>query len=188
MNNLKWVKNFIFLTLAFALSGCGTTSHLRNSQGSHTYPDLSGYNHLIINDFGDGVSKSQDDQKILSEGKRFADIITTEVKAKKIFDKVERNTKYNGKALLIDGKITEYQEGSAAARMLIGLGAGSSHFDAKVNIKDNKTKKNLGEIDVNKMSWALGGAIAASQDVKSHMNSAASKIANELASAKKNPK
>jgi hypothetical protein len=35
------------------------------------------------------------------------------------------------------------------------------------------------------MSWLLGGVIAGSQDTKSHMNSAASKIADEFVAAKK---
>jgi ribosomal silencing factor RsfS len=69
--------------------------------------------------------------------------------------------------------------------MLLGFGAGSSRFDAKINIRDNNTKELLGSIDVNKMSWLLGGAIVGSQDVKSHMNAAASKIADECANAKK---
>ncbi|WP_410520745.1 DUF4410 domain-containing protein [Candidatus Tisiphia endosymbiont of Dioctria rufipes] len=69
-------------------------------------------------------------------------------------------------SILIDGKITKYSEGNAVMRTLIGFGAGSSRFDAKINIKDNETKKLLGSIDANKMSWALGGVIAGSQDVK----------------------
>lgn len=38
-------------------------------------------------------------------------------------------------------------------RTLIGFDVGSSHFNAKINIKDNETKKLLGSIDANKMSW-----------------------------------
>ena len=38
----------------------------------------------------------------------------------------------------------------------------------------------LGQIDVDKNSWALGGAIAASQTVDQFMREAAEKIASEL--------
>ena len=62
--------------------------------------------------------------------------------------------------------------------------SGSSHFDAKVCFKDNETKNILGTIDVDKQSWALGGALAGTQDVKSHMESAAEKIVSEITKAK----
>ena len=191
------MKKIALLTLILILSGCGSTSQMRNAQKSDNNqgsnnsknivnrPDLSKYTYIIVNDFGDGVSKSHDDSNIISEGKRFADIISSSIKSKNLFDKIERNTNSPESALLIDGNITQYEEGNVALRTLIGLGAGSSHFDAKVNIKDNITKELLAEIDVDQMSWALGGIMAGSQDVKSHMNLSAKKIADEVAIAKK---
>ena len=191
------MKKIALLTLILILSGCGSTSQMRNAQKSDNNqgsnnsknivnrPDLSKYTYVIVNDFGDGVSKSHDDSNIISEGKRFADIISSSIKSKNLFDKIERNTNSPESALLIDGNITQYEEGNVALRTLIGLGAGSSHFDAKVNIKDNITKELLAEIDVDQMSWALGGIMAGSQDVKSHMNLSAKKIADEVAIAKK---
>ena len=179
------MKKFICFALITLLSACGTTSSLRNAKSPATRTDLSSYNYVIVNDFKDGVSKSQDDPAIISEGKKFADIIAKDIKAKNEFAKVERNINSTDNAILIDGKITQHSEGNTAARMLLGFGAGSSHFDAAVYIKDNKTKNTLGNIDVDKTSWALGGAIAASQDVNSHMNDASAKIANELVLAKK---
>ncbi len=64
------------------------------------------------------------------------------------------------------------------------MGAGSSYFDAKVNIQNNVTKEMLASIDVDQMSWALGGMFAGAQDVKSHMVSSAKKIAEEVSLAK----
>ena len=95
------------------------------------------------------------------------------------YSPIEMN--FSSFALLIDGKINKYEKGNAAMRTLIGFGAGSSKFNAIVNIKDSQTKKSLGRIDVSKMSWLLGGLAAGSQDVESHMDSAASKIADECA-------
>jgi hypothetical protein len=100
------------------------------------------------------------------------------------FDKVERNIRSNDDALVIDGKIVKHNEGNPALRALIGFGAGSSRFDAQVLFKDNKTKALLGNVGVNKMSWALGGLVASSQDVKSHMECAAGRIAEEVKKAK----
>ena len=167
------------------LSGCGTTSGLRNAKNSNQKLDLSSYNTVIVNDFGDGISSTSDDQKVLSEGRRFADMIASGLKSKNVFSKVERNVYSTNNALLIDGKITEYEEGNSTKRMLIGFGAGSSKFDARVYARDNKSKEILGDLNVDLNSWALGGAIAASQDCNSHMNSAASSIVKEVVIAKK---
>ncbi|MCC8368778.1 MAG: DUF4410 domain-containing protein [Rickettsia endosymbiont of Oxypoda opaca] len=179
------MKNFIFLILMLLLSACGSTSGIRNTQKSTDLPNFSKYDCVIVNDFIDSTSKSSNNPHVISEGKKFADIIANLIKSKKLFNIVERNVDSTTTAILIDGKITKYNEGNAVMRTLIGFGAGSSQFDAKINIRDNETKQLLGTIDVNKMSWALGGAIAGTQDVKSHMNSAASKIADECAIAKK---
>jgi hypothetical protein len=100
------------------------------------------------------------------------------------FDKVYRNSHSTGDAILIEGGITQHDEGNPVMRTLIGFGAGSSHFDAKVNFLDNRTKTVLGDIAVDQMSWALGGMMAGTQDVKSHMELSASKIAEELKKAK----
>ena len=170
------------------LSACGHTSNLHKSSNhpdSSDRPDLTAYNHIIIYDFKDGVSKSKDSPNIISEGKRFSDLLASAIQAKNIFDKVERNVNSVENILVIEGEITQYEEGSPAMRTLIGLGAGSSHFDAKITFIDNKTKQILGNVDVNKMSWALGGMIAGSQDVRSLMNDAVSKIVSELVLAKK---
>ena len=179
------MKPLAIFVLAVMLSSCGTTSNIRSAEKADDLPDFRNYNYVIVNDFKDGVSKSSDDPHILAEGKRFADMIASLIKSRNVFVKVERNVESADMALLIDGKITKYSEGNAVMRTLVGFGAGSSHFDAKVNISDNTTKQHLGSIDVHKMSWALGGVIAGSQDTSSHMNSAATKIADECTKAKK---
>ena len=48
------------------------------------------------------------------------------------------------------------------------------------------TQSQLGVINVDKNSWALGGAIAAGQSVDHFMNQAAKKIADELSERKTN--
>ncbi|MFY9589963.1 DUF4410 domain-containing protein [Rickettsia endosymbiont of Halotydeus destructor] len=179
------MNKFIFLIMAVILSACGSTSSIKNSQKLDGLPNFNNYNVVIVNDFTDGVSKQGNDPNILAEGKRFADMIVSSIKSKNIFNAVERNVVDSSQhAILIDGRVIKYDEGNGVMRMLVGFGAGRSHFDAKVNIRDNQTNKSLGLIDVNKCSWLLGGAIAGSQDIKSHMNSAASKIATECAIAK----
>lgn len=86
--------------------------------------------------------------------------------------------------LVVNGKITNYTEGNAAARVLVGFGAGSSRFEGMVDFTDGNTGARLGSVVIDKSSWALGGAIAGGQTVERHMKGAAKKVANELYTAK----
>ena len=65
-------------------------------------------------------------------------------------------------------------------RMLIGLGAGSSYFDANVRFTANESGELLGQMKVDKNSWALGGGMASGQTVDTYMRAAAKKIASEI--------
>lgn len=181
---MKFMKTFWLVILTTLICSCGTTSNMKSPDSSANIADLSHYEQVIVNDFEDNVSKSGNDDLIVKEGKKFADIIASSVRSKNSFKKVDRNITSEEFALLIDGKINKYEKGNAAMRTLIGFGAGSSKFNAIVDVKDNQTKKLLGRIDVSKMSWLLGGIAAGSQDVESHMDSAASKIADECTKSK----
>jgi len=168
------------------LCACGTTSSLRNAANPTKPLSLAKYNNVIVNDFKDGTTKSHNDPVVIKSGKKFSDLIASKIIKKKIFNKVERKPISTPHTIIIEGTITQCEEGNKALRTAIGLGTGISHFDATVILKDNRTKKTLGNIDVNKMSWALGGITAGMQDVDSHMESAASSIADALEEAKKN--
>ncbi len=80
-------------------------------------------------------------------------------------------------------EITRLKKGSAAARLLIGFGAGSSYFDATVRVRDGASGADYGTIMVDKNSWALGGGLASAQSVESFMEGAAKKVAGELQAA-----
>ncbi len=87
-------------------------------------------------------------------------------------------------SLIIFGEIVRYVEGNAALRLMIGLGAGSSYFDANVKITNSDSNVLLGEIIVDKNSWVLGGGIASGQTIDSFMVEASEKIADEIKKAK----
>lgn len=72
-------------------------------------------------------------------------------------------------------------------RMIVGFGAGSSYFDANVEMKDKDTAEVLGVVEVDKNSNPLGGTIAMTQTVDNFMSGAAEKIAKELKTAKMGP-
>jgi len=65
-------------------------------------------------------------------------------------------------------------------RLFIGMGAGSSFFEADVYFRDSKGST-LGKIKVDKNSWALGGGVAAAQNPTMFMNGGSDKIAEEAA-------
>lgn len=177
-----WGKNVVMVPVLLVLAGCGSTSSMRDGQsGKRT--DLQGYDTVIIHSFTDGVSKAGKDEFLTEEGRRFSDMIARSLRQKKGFASVKREN-VPGKAVVVSGKITEYEDGNAALRLLVGMGAGSSHFDAVVTISDNQTGRKLGNIDVDKHSWALGGGVAANQTAQTHMYAAADSIADELRKGK----
>lgn len=182
--------------VASVLTGCGTTSDIRK-QGSagataavtgeavaakSAAVDFAKYDTVVVLDFDNKVMPANE-----TMGKSFSDKIALSIANTGAFQNVERSMT-EGKAILIDGDITRYEEGNPTMRLLIGFGAGSSYFDALVNLKDAETGEKIGDIMVDKNSWALGGGIAASQDVNAHMQSAAETIAENLANAKQGKK
>ena len=60
------------------------------------------------------------------------------------------------------------------------MGAGSAFFEADVQFRDGKGNS-IGQVKVDKNSWALGGGLAAGQSPLTFMDGAAEKIADEAA-------
>lgn len=181
---MKTIRLIIISGLFLFLTGCGTTSSLKptdstkGTSGSKESLNLSGYNKVIVLNLEENSAS-----KPFKGGETFSNHIASALEKKKAFSTISRK-KDNSHALLVNGKVTNYDKGNAAARMLIGFTAGNSNFDATVNVSDNQTGKKLGTILVDKNSWALGGVMAAVQTVDSLMQSAASKIADELSAAR----
>ena len=146
--------------------------------------DFSNYNSVVVSDFGD-ATKNQNMPEYA--GANFADRIISAIREKGTFEKVTDNPQeISGNTLVVSGDVTRYQEGNSTLKFLIGFGAGGTYFDANVSISDMNTQSQLGVINVDKNSWALGGAIAAGQSVDHFMNQAAKKIADELSERKTN--
>jgi predicted small secreted protein len=176
----RFLYPFIVLALATMLVACGTTSGIKGEGGKTIDINLSKYENVVVLDFADGTEKSN-----LPEfaGRNFADRIAAAVRGKAIFKEVVRDS-LDDKSIVISGEITRYAEGNAALKLLIGFGAGSTYFDAKVKIADSESNKQLGEIIVDKNSWVLGGGVASSQTVDYFMIEASEKIAEEIEKAK----
>ena len=176
---------FVVVASAAFLTGCGTTSNLKPVAGADI-KSIQKYNKVSVLDFGDktGTHTDESPQRVQEQGRHFADMIALELEKTKSFDKVIRATAAEPGSMLISGDITRCNEGSASLRLWIGMGAGSSYFDATVNFSDADTAQKLGEILVDKNSWGLGGGIASNQTVDSFEQGAAKTIAEQVAKAK----
>lgn len=194
-----YLKNTAILMALVAFgglqSGCGTTSTLQpvDSAGSERI-DLSSYQHAVLSDLSDAATsgkkfksdrsgeqkKAEFQADVRAAGVTFAEYLQAELVKLNVFESVSRGDEAGEGALLIGGEITRFERGNAAAKLLIGLGAGSTYFDATLRVHDGATGEKLGEITVDKNSWVLGGAISASQSVESFMRGGAEKAAKEL--------
>ena len=114
----------------------------------------------------------------------FADLIANKVRGSGAFQEVAR-TATPGKVLSVSGRITRLTEGSSALRFWVGMGAGSSYFEATTELSDAESGASLGTIHTDKNSWALGGGIASAQTVQSFMEGASDKIATQLRDSRK---
>lgn len=189
----RWIKlssTCGLLALTLGLTGCGTISGLQTANGKGKV-DLSKYNRVVVHDFADKATekeqpaKQEEKQAQMKRATRdFADLLAGEIKKTGAFQEVAREGSEDGSTLLIGGPITKFERGSTAARLWVGMGAGSSYLDALVEVRQGTTGSLLGTVLVNKNSWGGGGALAAGQTADGFMEEAAKKVAEELHKAK----
>jgi Domain of unknown function (DUF4410) len=192
------------LLLSAMLVACGTTSEIKPSSGTTAVAataahgkvalDLSGYDRVFVLDFIDATDKS--DMKanelrdyvetVATAGRTFPDLIAQRLRDTGVFMDVIRGPG-EGKALVISGRITRLAEGNGTLRFFIGMGAGSSYFNATTDLADAESQQSIGQILTDKNSWPLGGGIAATQTVETFMQGAAKKIAAQVSASKKGP-
>jgi hypothetical protein len=165
------------LTIA-ALTSCGSVTALQTRDGTPVEGLTASYKRVIVKDFTHTVK--DDDGTTPIAALRFADKIADTIRLSKPGADVARNGKAIPGTLAISGEVTRYMEGNAALRLLIGMGAGSSYFDANVYLSDASIGKEIGMIKVDKNSWALGGGLAATQTVESYMTAGAKTTADEV--------
>lgn len=178
-----------FTGLAIMLTGCGTVSEVTPTAGQDL--DLRKYDRVLVLDFADGVTdkvkpsaQAKKRAEMAIRTKSFPDRIAIELGAKNVFKEVTRTGNPDPQTLIVSGTITRYTEGDAIGRLVIGLGAGSSYFDATVDFKDGGTSNILANQKIDKNSWVLGGGIAATQTPDEFMQEAAKVLAEDLSTAK----
>ena len=207
-----YIRLIVPVLAAFA-AACGTTSELQQpakpDTASATAPtqetaahaqkvkprvDLSGYDKIVVLDFTDGTdtSKLKPEQvrlhgTIMANNLRiFSDLIAQKISETGAYSEVVREPS-PGKALVVSGKVTRLVEGNGTLRLLVGFGAGSSYFDAMVQLSDAESGDVIASASTDNNSWALGGGLAATQTVQSFMDLSATRIAARLRDGKKGP-
>ena len=181
------------VALCAILTGCGTVSHVTPASGATS--NLQKYDRVLVLDFADGVSDQGDSaahqrkrMEVALATKSFPDQIAIELQSQGTFREVTRTGQPDAHTLVISGTITRYAEGDALGRMFVGLGVGSSYFDATVQLKDGVESRLLATQKVDKNSFVFGGGIAANQTPLGFMRQAAKKLATDLVAAKQTGK
>ena len=191
MSGRKYLYLTAVLLAGAVLTGCGTTSSLEAPPEAGVI-DLTPYQRLLVEDFSDEATARAKPEaqpllkpKLDSAVKVFPDQIASVTRANGGFREVAREGTADDETLILRGAITQYDEGNAALRWMVGFAAGNVNFDARVELVDGASGKTLGTWKVDKNSWALGGGIAATQTPEGFMQEAASKIGAELSAKRK---
>jgi Domain of unknown function (DUF4410) len=151
-------SRLLLLIPVLVLVSCGSVSGLKSSTGTQITAVTRSYTRVLVRDFTHTVS--DDDGTTPIAARKFADTIATAVKSASPATPVTRQGTAGSGTLVINGVVTRYMEGNAALRLFVGMGAGSSYFDATVQFSDGATGASLGSLTVDKNSWALGGIMA----------------------------
>lgn len=170
MNILKISSLALF---SFFAVSCGSTSSLPKTVNATG----KSFSKVIVKDFASQVTDGAVQSKVAIAQKSFADAIASEIVKTGKFASVGRSGRLDAQTLLIDGAITDYDDGNAAMRALVGFAAGNSNFNSNVRFADQSGP--IANIDVDKNSWALGGLAAVGQDAESFIPGVAKKVAKE---------
>lgn len=123
--------------------------------------------------------KAEDSKRIAEEKTLIKELFAPEIIAqlKKKGFQASRPEK-GQKGITLTGNISLFEHGSAASRMFVGMGAGSSNLH--MNVKLQKEGKTISDFDVIATSGGRGGLSAVSSFLKAHIEDGAEKTAEYL--------
>jgi len=171
------MKHLFPALLICLLSSCGSIQTESPSGTSGASLGAGSFTRVVVKDFADAYPKG--DAAITGRyAAKFADQIAAEIRRVKPGAVVTRNGAVSPSTLVVSGEVTRCEEGNAALRVMIGLGAGSCYFDARVRLTDGSGKA-LSTVLVDKNSWGGGGLLAGSQTVDTFVAEGAKKAAEQ---------
>jgi hypothetical protein len=166
----------LFVASAAFVSSCGTVGSL---QRTSTVAMAQKYHRVVIQNFTASVPEDELAKAARAQSE-YPDSIAAALIRKGTGLKVTRDGDVGPGTLVVSGHINRCEDGAASLRLWIGMGAGSTYFDATTRISDGGSRTSLGTIKHDKNSWPLGGVIASTQTVDSFMRMAADKTADEV--------
>lgn len=113
---------------------------------------LSAYDTIVIRDFKidaaeytnvDAEEKPKIDAIKPLLVKEVGNSLEMELKKRKLFKSIEKNSVPKGKSLILEGEFTELNAGNRAIRFWIGFGAGKTYLKVKGRLVDAETGREL---------------------------------------------
>jgi hypothetical protein len=135
------------------------------------------YDTIIIKDFsteGAEYSRVDDEEKakitnmtpmLLSN---IALTLEGELKGKKLFKKIIKNGSPTGKAVILEGQISEFNAGSRALKFWVGFGAGKAYLKFKGRLLDAATGKELANFEDRETGYRGAMSMESYEDLFPH--------------------
>ncbi len=167
------------------LMGCahGKMGHVEQPVGKNAIPAGATIHVVTIKADSAQISgdKAGDDNRVRSiKGEiasRFNREIAEQLRRKGFKAEAVENAPANG--IVLSGKVTKIENGSAAARILVGMGAGSANMFTDFKLTNGANT--LGKFEVIATSGGNGGFQAAGSYLNAHIIDGAEKAANYIA-------
>jgi len=147
---LATIRFAVAVTAALLVAACGTTSSLQAPEDSRSV-DLTRFSRLLVEDFTDEATAKAKPEvqpllklKLDNAVKAFPDQIAAVTKSGGAFDDVVRSGSPDASTLVLRGAITQFDEGNATLRWVVGFAAGNVNFDARLQLVDGGTGESLG--------------------------------------------
>ena len=87
--------------------------------------------------------------------------------------------------LTLSGKVSQVKNGSSAARMLVGMGAGSAKMFTNFKLTNSKTNEVISGFEIIATSGGRGGVFAAGRFMSAHLTDGSNKVAEYFVGKKK---
>lgn len=178
---------FVFLSLVAALTittGCKTTQAVKAQPLKPVYGegvDLTRYNVATVQPFEVRSDKPEDAQAGVVLANAIAQRLGNDFGG--LFQMVRVGTPTGAPdEVVVTGRITEYEPGSRAARLL-GPGIGRAELRGELVVKDASTSYPLVIAPIDKL-WAWGHGVGAAKGMEEMIEESAASAANMIARAK----
>ena len=168
----------------FALTGCGTTQAVKAKPLKPVYGEgveLAKFDTVTVKPFEVTSAKAED----TSAGTAFANAIARRLEYDfgNLFQTVRvGQPQGDANEAVVTGRITKYEPGSRAARLL-GPGIGKAELEGELVVKDATTDQPLVIAPIDKL-WAWGHSVGAAKGMENMMEESAAAAANMIARAK----